>query len=66
MLTLQYLVEDIRMLVADLASVPRFWRALRRAWPYENHDERVANAAADLMMSAFDRVNVADDRAEAA
>ena len=66
-MTLRYYIEvaaeEVGRFINDLRAVPAFWRALRRSWPHENHDERVAEAALSLGMSYMDRVTYADAKA---
>lgn len=56
-------VEEAVRFNNDLRALPVFWRALRRSWPFENHDERVAEAAMSVGMSYMDRVSYADAKA---
>ena len=56
--------EAVEMFIRDLLMLPVFWRALRRTFPSDSHDYRVAEAAMGLGMSYMDRVSYADAKAK--
>lgn len=62
-LRLQILAEDIDTFFKDVLALRRLWKALRRELACDNHDQRIAEAAATVMLDAFDRVHMADAKA---